>query len=103
MVMTLERADALRPSTSSGAGTRSERFHASPSVPVILPANRITGGPRALDHCRFWKLRGDAAARGHKRRARSRRAERVMTSQARRGQQASVTSPSRVSVAIVRM
>ena len=71
------------------AGTRSERFIASPSVPVILQAGRSTGGPRAPDHCRYWKPLGDAAAEGYERRARSRRAERARAGQACRGNQAS--------------
>ena len=42
--------------------TRSERFLASPSLPVIRQATRSTGGPRAPDHCRHWQLLGDATA-----------------------------------------
>jgi hypothetical protein len=68
--------------TRCEAGTRSERFIASPSIPVILQADRSTVGPRAPDHCRYWKLLGDAAAEVYERRARSRRAERAMASQA---------------------
>ena len=79
--------------TRCEAGTRSERFIASPSVPVILQASRSTGGPRAPDHCRYWKQLGDAAAAGYERRARSRRAERARASQARRGSQARAEAP----------
>ena len=89
--MALERAAALCPVTSSGrskhrprgqTGTRSERFNAAPSVPVIHQASRSTGGPRAPDHYRFWKLLGAAPAEEYERRARSRRAERARASQA---------------------
>ena len=79
--------------TRCEAGMRSERFIASPSVPVILHADSRTVGPRAPDHCRYWKLLGDAAAKEYERRARSRRAERARDGQAGRGSQARAEAP----------